>query len=613
MDNQLEQKLLAKFESNFTTAESAKSEFETKWEDDKKAFSGDHWGMSISRRSEDVKKRRPNSVDNLIFPIITYKLYILSSTTPEAVVTFVDEGLNTGKGLKMTEILNDILYKNEYDLVWARTMLQALESGPFINTVTWDSDMKGGTGPNRYNGEVSIRFVDIRDFYPDPAMTDLEQDLQRCEFIALNYRKKLSYFKKEFGEKGEKVIETAYDNEDERYEGTDAKMANLRLYYHKGKPEKDAIDDKYKEVWQEKMESSDDIFERNRYKSMIEGEMEGVHLALYSTGVLLDYKPYLYDDGKYPISYNTIHVNHDNQWGFGEIEQLKVPQIEHNKISEIQIEAFSKKGLGSFWYNKGSITLKQLNKIFRGFWKGGQGFEVNNTQGIKEITGTDVPPSLSGFGERKGIMVDKIGGYRDIQQGEAKSGTPYKLAELLGSNADLRTTGISKKAEIFHRKIIHFVVDRVIQFYDDGRTFKIRNEKGVFRDEYKKDYMMETWERETDEGVFVEKYFPEYDIKVKVMDEKPTNRQYNIELAFRLFEAQALDLESLLEIVETGNFVSKAKILGRLQSQGEGNVSEEEVMAAIQQLPIEQQQQLVQLAESNPALYQQELDKLIKG
>lgn len=637
MDELKEQELVAKYQSDFTTAESAKTEYETSWSDNRKAFRGDHWDMSISRRSASVKKRRPNSVHNLIFPVITYKLYILAATTPEAIIQFVNEhkiktgvmvereedSKETGIGMKLTRLIDDILYKNKYDLTWSRIMLQALQNGPFIGTVIWDNDMCGGSGPNRYNGEIAVRFIDIRDFYPDPAITDLEQDLQDCEFISMKLRKKLSYFKKQFKEKGEKVVQISEGESsdgDERFEGSDAKMGNLYLTYHKGKPE--IVDNEHKKAWKKKLEDTDDYFEQQRYNDMINGNIEGVHLAMWSEGVLLDYKPYIYDDGMYPFSYTTIHVDHDNQWGFGEIEQLKIPQIEHNKASEIQIEAFSKKGLGSFFYNKGSITLKQITKIFKNFWKGGQAFEVNNKDGIKEITGTDVPASLENYRSSNELMIDKIGGYQDIQQGEAKAGTPYKLAELLGANADVRTTGISKKAEIFHREIIHLMVNRCMQFYKDGRKFKVRDGKSVTYEEFSKDELMEVWDRETEiEGESAEKeerYLPEYDVKVHVMDEKPQNRQYNMNLAFELFNAQVMDAEGLWEAVEEGTLPNKEEVLKRMmgtpeEEQAETQYSQEQISQVISQLPPEQQQQLVSLYDTDPAQYKAAIDQLMSA
>jgi len=650
--DKLHNQILATIENDFSVSSSSKSGMSTKWSDNNKAFRGDHWNMSISYRSPATMKRRPNSVDNYVFGLITYKKIMLSGTTPEPVITFIEEnkekvksmetqdvendeqGETYDKSKKLTKLVEDVMYKNNFPLVWENIVFQALSHGQFIGMCLWDNDKNGGSGKDRYLGDISTPLVDNRDFFPDPAITNLEMHLQECDFIIVRLRKKLSYFKKRFKDKANLVMASESNGEvsDERYEGMDSNLANLYMHFHKGEPKE--VTKKYKDIWKEKMELSDNYFEKERYQQMIDGTLDGVHLAMSSDGVLLDYIPYVYDDGLYPIAYAVVHIDSDSQWGFGEIEQIKIPQVNHNKADEIQLEAMSKQGLGGFFYNKGSVSIKQLGNILKNMWKGGQALEVNDITGIRDRTGASVPNSVIEYKDSKESAIGNIGGYIGVQRGEVKSGTPFASVQALGMRADVRTDGISSKAEVFMKQLTHLIVNRCMQFYDDDRKFRVKDKEGIYYETFNKGEFMQEWERETEDGnTEKERYLPEYDIKVVILDEKPNNREYNINLAFKLAEMGIMDTKTVLEVIESGVFPKVDKILSRIdkmkneqmqeqmaleqggqpqpQQQGQAQPSEQEIMQLTQGMPDNVKQYVVNLAENDMAGYQQFIDELM--
>lgn len=582
------------------------------WSDEKKIYSGDHWDVSFARRSKKSKQKHPNSQDNFVFPSVLYKYNTLTASTPKVNIGST-ESTRDGESIelkdelqeiqtddkrakKITAIVDSVLYKNIYKRTYKKIVLQGLQHGPFIASVLWDEDWTGGTGPNRWLGEIRVSYIDVRDFYPDPGIVDLTANLQDCEFINIKYRKKLSYFKKRFNVE---VNESERGDEyDDREEGERSKMANLYLCWHRGMPKK--IPEKWKKIFTKRMEETDDHFKKEKYKAMLEGTAEGIHLAYASDGVYLDYIPYVYDDGLYPFAYEIIYED-DTQTGFGEIRQEMVPQVIHNKADEMEIEAMCKSGLGSVYYEAGSVDQKQLMGIQQNGSIGGMWHEVNSIKGIKEMTTLQIPQIVEEYKRGKIDTINTVSGYTPVLQGLTKSGTPYASIQELGQRADIRTFGIAEKLELFQRDLVQLVVNRAAQFYTEPRKHRIEGKEGkVQYQEFSNKDILASWDRETRNGKTKEEFLPEFDITVKVIDERPTNRDYSVKLAFELHAAQLMDKKTLFETIETGELPPMQIILERLESSQQ---------QAIQQSS-QDNEAINQFAESLPDIVKEKLVKL---
>lgn len=586
--------LVNNIENHLKIAEYAKTEKLTEWEDERKCYVGDQWSLSFMRSSANRRTSRPASVDNMIFPAVEYKKYILTSNTPETVVTVLgneikDFGKLDEPSKLLTKAVDSILYKNEYSLLWDRIILQGLMHGCLISYVGWDGDWKGGQGANRWIGECQIDYVRKEDFFADPQVDDWEINLQECEFVIRKQMKPAKWFKKEYPDSGIQW-ETV-----ERKSNYKQEEIPLYLYFHKGEP--DHIPDEWKKIWRDKAELTDNPLEKEKFESYIKGDGEGVHLAIYTNGVLLEYLPYIYDDGRYPFAFKVIHVDEDTQWGFGEIKNVIQPQVNMNSIDEIEAEAYSKQGLGGYFLQSGSMNPRQKKTAVEHSHKGGAILEVDNINGIKERQPIQTPNGMLMYKGHKKNMVGEIIGYNAIQQGEAKSGTPYKSVLELGSRADVRTIGIIKKAEMFHREIIELVISRIRQFYGFNRMLVAFENNMPYQEEYDPNVVMKSWEREVDGEIVQETYFPEYDIRVTIVDAKPNDRQYYINIANMMHERGFIDMISYMETIEEGKLPPKEVIMERLEVEKQKKMEE---MLQVQQMQQQQSMQMEQQAEGMP-------------
>ena len=596
-------------------AETWRMPVETKWDDEYKAFVGDQWNLSFAKRSNDGRKTHPNPVDNFIFPAVMGMTNTITATTPEIALEVSDgdnETDDTELEKKITDNIANILDKNKFPAVWKKIVLRGVMYGPFIGTVLWDNDWIGGVGPNRWVGEVRIIAQKQSEIYFDPAILDLEERLQECSFINRKFRKKLQYFKDHW-DNGKYV---QVESNDEVEEPADNSQAWLIEHWHKGKP-------KFMPEWrkQELLNRAHsymppsamvDEFKAEKYQQMSEGKVDGVHVAYATRDVFLEYVPYVYEDGLYPFVYKVLYVDEKSPYGFGEIRNAMNPQVMHNKADEIELEGMCVEGLGGKLFQKGAVNPKQLNFITQNNHKGGMWAEVDNVALIKDREGTKVPENIAVYKEHKQRMVETISKNTPIRQGLAPSGNmPYAAIAELGARTDTATKGIVETLEDFLKEMTQLIVNRIKEFYTEERVYKVQEEKSnvdvsLFRKlkqvaqmpvgeekysaianiieqmnnpapekygTFSVQDMTRTWEREPagyDENgeqtpPKIETYMPDFTAKVKVIDERPTDRNYYVTLAQTLYNAGKLDEETFWEVIEEGKFPPKEIVLDRLE------------------------------------------------
>ena len=145
-------------------------DIERDWEDEYKIYIGKQWETSQGFRSERGRKRNFNSQDNFVLPMVENMLASLITTTPEGEFSGTEPEDDTA-----AEVLNDlvpfILSRNNFRDQWKKIVRQGLSYGPFIGYVSWDQHWIGGSGPNRWVGEVRTRFLKKSEFYPRPSNT----------------------------------------------------------------------------------------------------------------------------------------------------------------------------------------------------------------------------------------------------------------------------------------------------------------------------------------------------------------------------------------------------------------------------------------------------------
>ena len=595
------------------------------WEDEAKILSGDQWSTSFAYRTDNTKKTRPNSVNNFVFSAVMNITDNITVSSPEVVIEGREENdKEIAEALTYMSRFNDGIHRNNFKKVWRKIVSQFIGYGPAIGEVIWNNDWIGGSGPNRWIGDVQVAYVDRRNIYFDPAILDLEVRLQECEFIHRKYRKKLSWIKDKF-DKGKHVSEelNEYELQDE---GADPKQAWLIERWHRGKPK--FISAKQRKTFLEKadeFEAMGDTYRAQDCQDMASGNLHGVHRAYVANGVFLEYEPYVYEDGQYPFVYKLLYSDENHPYGFGEIRNVKVPQVMHNKADEIEIEAMSREGLGGMYYTNGAITKNQKESILANSGKGGAWLEVENVNQLRDREGVKVPQSIREYKEHKQRMIETISQNTPIQQGMSPGANiPYKAIVELGARTDVRTKAKTEILETFLIEINKLRISRFVQFYTEDRYYRLKGADGNIVDGIlNSDMLFHTWEREDGK---VERFVPEFDIDVKVMDEKPTDRNYYTQTAMEMLKLGGMTIEHLWYVLDEGKFPPKNKILEDLKQKDmamqimelleERPELAEQIQALIQgggepQEPVPQEQMM--LPQGEQPMPQQGMEEAMRG
>ena len=450
-----ENSYLTKWQDRQTTAESARTAIETTWDDEYKMETGDQWHTSFAYKSNSESKGRPTSVNNHIFPAILGKVNALVAIDPKTSVQ-AREPDDEEMARSLSFCIDSIRDRNRYPTKYKKIVHQGVSYGCFIESVEWDNTWEGGKGPDKWIGEVKLKKVDKNDFFPDPAILDLDERLQDCEYITIRTRQKITWFKDMFDKD---VLED--DNEDND-EGSKPNMAYLYTHWHRGKP--DEMPKKWVEKFKEKAENSDNEIEKQKYLDMASGKIDGIHRFYRAGDTYLEYEPYVYEDGLYPFVFKVLHED-ETQWGFGEIRQAMIPQVNHNKADEVEMEAMCKEGLGGAYFNEGAMTNAQKRNIELNSAKGGMLFPVKNVNLIKDRTGVKVPTSIVNYKEHSQRMIENSTGNTPVMQGLSQGANmPYSSIRELGMRSDSRTQGIGNIIQDFLIDETMLIISRIEQF-----------------------------------------------------------------------------------------------------------------------------------------------------
>jgi hypothetical protein len=634
-NTQAENDLLNTIDTAQQYAEGGKrAEIETDWDDEYKIYIGKQWDTSKGSRTAKGKKRNFNSQDNYVFSTMQ-NMRSSFSETPVIQIGGEEES-DDEAGEVLTDLTANIFKRNLFPEQYDKLVLQMIQYGPVIGYVPWDQHWIGGSGPNRWVGEVRTLFQKKSEFYPDPAILDLEERLQECSYINLKQRKKIDWFKDTWPKKGVHVLEDAIDiAEGQEDEGQDPQQATLITHFHKGTPK--FVSAEWKQIFLDKAKQAEESnlpFLAKDLRSMAAGELKGVHCAYKAGTILLDYVPYIYDDGLYPFVYKVLYADEEQPWGMGEERNIVIPQILHNKADEIELGAMLGQGLGGGFYDKGSISLTQKEELLDNIAKPNSWIEVNNKNGIQEKRAVQVPSTITQYKDSKKNVIDTISRNTSILQGEAPGNMPLGVVRELGSRADGGTFYKAKVLERFMLPFVQLIINRITQFYTEERKYRVLGDKSgntekaiadavkqianmpqgtppeiqlqaiidllKFAKEqdtprprtakFNRTMLVRTWDRDKyeDGTPMKEEFIPEFDINIKIIKEVPTDRNYYINLSMQLL-GKVMGPKAFWSVMESGKFPPAKDIIAELEQTQQAQMQAQ--MSAVQAQILAEQQE----------------------
>lgn len=626
-----QQQIVAMVQRDFDEARSARQSVEAHWEEEQRFYMGDHWrGL----RSEAVSRKRPNSVDNIIYSQVESIVGKLTGWAPYPDFQAQEEG-DEEKAADLNDYMPYELRQIKFKQKYIRAVRRMVIHGPLIFKTIFDPTVEGGRGQNRFVGQNDIIPVDLATFFPDPRIKDFI-NLQEMGAIIIKSRKPLEYFKERFPLQGKKVESDESTDDIEIFNrtgvssegfnrdngasyGTGVKKsqtAGLLEYWYRGLPKMMSNDDKelFREQAETKLSEGKDPSEDY---AKAEGNMEGVHcIYISSNGVFLEHKSYFYDHGKYPFTARTLYPSEQDAWGKGFVRDMIKPQIMLNKFAELAVSTMAKQGGSGMMYEEGAITKPNT-------WK-----EQRSTEGamlptapgaisgnrIRELQGVNVPSTVLNMQQYYLEMLQKLPGQFDSANGQASSNvTSGEQAKSLMAAASTRLNTVTDTIEEALQDVFEQYIELMAQFYTTervarvtGRSVSVSRNSIVSHAPSQYDTGNTAIDPMTGEEVpdihdVAEEYVPAFDILVNISADKPQDREYYIQMAFNML--QMVDPVTQLPMID-GEAVRYTIDNGRMESMDVINRRVQEESGLQQQIQ-QMQEQFGQLQQQNQQMQQQ--------
>ena len=468
---------------------------------------------------------------------------------------------------QLSEIVPVILEQCDFETVYNETRWTVLKTGTACVGVFWDSGKENGAG------DISIQPVDILNLFWQPDVKDIQKSdavfcvtVMSLEELRERWGDKVRDFQGGAGDKPREYIHD--DNRD------DGQQVTVIDWY---------------------------------YKKTLDTGRTVVHLCKFVGDVILfasenppeDGAPDMretgwYEDGEYPFVVEALYPIADSIAGFGEIDIMRDPQMYIDQMDSLILRNAMQSG-HKRWFitDNGNVNAEEYADWNRDFVHVAGSVDEAS---IREIQIGGLDSSVYSMRQNKIDELKETSGNRDFSQGGTTSGiTAASAIAALQEAGSKLSRDMIKNAYRMYTKVCMMVIERVRQFYDIPRTFRILGEQGQqeFIDYSNENIRpMSTGVEFGDEG----SRRPVFDLKVKAEKQSPFSRISQNELAKELYGMGVFNPEmadQALMVLDMMQFEGIEQLKRKIQERGT-------VFEQMQQMIAMQQQQIAMLSGADP-------------
>jgi hypothetical protein len=572
-----------------------RQKYDSRWLDYYRMFRGKQW-------KEARPSYRHSEVINMVFQSIQGSVPLLTDTRPK--FDFLPE---EPADRELAEIINQLAESDWQKYNWLYQITESIYDGHFYGTGLADCilDPKKSFGA----GDIDISSVDPFYFFPGPKARDVNKKNRRVTYaepvsleeLKREYPQHKNYFKADLID----VLQGERQNLSQvRYKSP---VDQKTLVDGDSGFDNDSNDDALKIT----MYLEDDDFEENEKKSQdpdtglekVEYEQKlkypkGRKIVL-AGGVLCEDGPNPYEDGKFPYARFVNYIDPREFWGISEVEQLESPQKIFNKLISFALDVLTLMG-NPIWVVDSSAGIDTDNLFNR------PGLIVEKEPGseVRREEGVQLQPYVMQFIDRMKTWFDDISGNTDVSRGATPGDvTAASAISALQEAGKTRIRQKSRNIDNFLQDLGQLYLSRVMQFRTAPQVVRVTNNQNASKyfkfhvtpvtDELgnpmidekgdpKRKAVVQTYV-ENEQGQSLPGEIKEYeihgtfDVRVSTGSSLPFAKAERAGLAFKLFEAGAIDEPELLKAVELPNWES---VWERVQARREQQAMQEAQAAA---------------------------------
>lgn len=494
------------------------------------------WNV-MQERGNHLSAKRPTM---WLFNVIMGKHADMIEAFPEPVILPREEG-DKDEAKRLTSILPVVLEQNHFDEVYSLQAWEKNKHGTGCYGIFWDQSKLNGMG------DISIAGVDLLNLFWEPDI----QDIQDSQNVFLVTAQDVKMLKERYPQLEGQSLESdisvkQYDTEDKARATEKALVVDW--YYHTY------------EGGQKKLQYCKYVGTNVLYASEDDPNLQGRGW---------------YDDGEYPFVLDRLYPIKGSPAGRGYIDLGRNAQEEIDLLSQA-ISINSRAGAIPRWLVTQDASINE--EEFLDFTK-----PFVHVQGGSVNEHNTMPfPSVPLNGNYLGVLQQKIEelkqttGNQDVTNGitsgvTAASGIAAQM-EAAGRSSRDSNQGTYRA----YSRILLMVIERIRQFYDFPRQFRIlgRNGQMEFTSYDNSGLQMQPQEAVGGEDMGLRK--PLFDIQVSAQKQNPYSKMGNNELMLQLLNAgvftpqmadQSQMLLSMMDFPKRDELLQKVEAMSTTQQQ----------------------------------------------
>ena len=437
---------------------------------------------------------------------------------------------------RLSSIIPVILDQNEFEETYSDAWDYKLVKGTGVYGVFWDRSKLNGLG------DISIQKMDLLNLFWEPGITDIQ--------------KSRNFFSVELCD-NELLVEA--------YPQLEGKLGSATM-------------DVAKYVYDDTVDTTEKSVVVDWYYKKNQNGKTVLHYCKYVNDVVLfatENEPEYaergwYDDGLYPFVFDPLFSTEGTPCGFGYIDVGKSAQeyIDRGNQAIMQNMLVNAKPR-HFIREDGGVNEAEYADLSKDF------IHVDGNLGADSILPVQSTGLASIYVEVLNAKIDELKettGNRDISTGGTTSGVTAASAIAAMQEAGSKLSrDNSKSAYRAYRRIILMVIERIRQFYDLPRMFRITGEDGAEEFVQYSNEGILPQAQGIEFGVDMGYRVPLFDIEITAQKASPYSKMSQNELALQFYSAGLFNpqmADQALACLEMMDFDRKQFIMQRIAQNG---------------------------------------------
>ena len=433
----------------------------------------------------------------------------------------------------LSDIIPVILSMNGFEEEYSKAIWQKFQEGTGAYHIGWDKEKLGGIG------DISIRNISLLNLFWEPGIEDI-QESQNVFYVQIVDTKQLeAQYPQLKGKLKNAYLKPAEYRKDDSV-STDGKSVLVDWYYH---------------TW----EGPRKVLHYCKFVN---------HEILYSTEN--NGEPGLYDDGEYPFVLDPLYPVHGSPAGYGLIDIARDAQTDIDTLNQALVQNAVVTATPRFFIQSdGQINEDEFADWSKPFVHTGGGLGETS---LRQIITNGIQSNALSMMNQKIDEMKFITGNTDVQNGGTPAGvTAASAIAALQEQSGRGSKDSSRSSYRAANKIYNMVIERIRQFYEIPRWFRILGQNGQEKFQLYNNARLQDQQIAGGLGMAPGLRKPVFDIDVRSERESAYTKLSQNELMLQFMQMGAFNpqmTDQTLMMMDGMDFRGKDELMNKIEQQG---------------------------------------------